>query len=250
MTTKDQIFSHIQESTPLPSLPHILIKLIDVCDNEEAPISTVGPIVAQDTAMSSKVLRLVNSAYFDLQRTFSDLDKAVVFLGASTIKDLAINASVQQVISGLKNSNGFNIGHFWYNSLLSATLGRRIAQAINHTNTEEVYLAGLLHNIGHLILFNTFPKEYTLVQEKRVNGPSECTEEERLIGVNHCEAGAWLIRKWKISPFIADAAYYHHHAPEYIKDGFPLVKITFLADRIAEGAMVFPTLRRAFAQPG
>ncbi len=77
MKSKEHIFSHVQGSLPLPSLPHILIKLIDTCDDEDAPISAVAPLIAKDTALSSKVLRLVNSAYFGLHRTFSNLEQAV-----------------------------------------------------------------------------------------------------------------------------------------------------------------------------
>ncbi len=233
MKSKEQIFSQIRESSPLPSLPHLLVKLIDVCDDENVPISAIAPIVSKDTSLSSRVLRLVNSAYFGLNRTYSNLDQAIIYLGAGTIKNLAITASVQQIFKGIRKKNGFKIGHFWYHSLLCATLGKRIALAVNHTNKEEAYLAGLLHNIGHLILLVNFPKEYALILNKLAIGEDECATEEQLIGITHCEAGSWLLKNWKISPFIADAALYHHHSTEHIQEGFPIVKIIFLANRIS-----------------
>ncbi len=234
MKSKEQIFSHIQRSLPLPSLPHILVKLIDACDDEDIPISTVAPLVAQDTSLSVRVLRLVNSTYFGLDRTFSNLGQAVVFLGAGTIKNLAVTASVEQVFKGLGNHKTFKIGEFWYQSLLCASLGKRIGFAVNYTNTEEAYLSGLLHNIGHLVLFVNFPKECTLIQEEQLKGDESCTEEELQIGITHCEAGARLLKEWKIGPFIADAALYHHATVEQIQESFPLVKITYLANRISE----------------
>lgn len=236
MKSKEHIFSHVQGSLPLPSLPHILIKLIDTCDDEDAPISAVAPLIAKDTALSSKVLRLVNSAYFGLHRTFSNLEQAVVYLGAATIKNLSITASVQQVFKGIKNRNGdsFQIGHFWYHSLLCATLGKRIAREINYTNIEEAYLAGLLHNIGHLVLFVMFPKEFTVLQEELADGADQCAAEDRHIGITHCEAGSMLLKEWNIGSFLADAALYHHDPVEHIQEGFPLVKITFLANWISE----------------
>ena len=234
MKSKEQIFSHIQRSLPLPSLPHILIKLIDVCDDEDIPISTVAPLVAQDTSLSVRVLRLVNSTYFGLDRTFSNLAQAVVFLGAGTIKNLAVTASVEQVFKGLGNHRTFKIGEFWYHSLLCATLGKRIGHAVNYTNTEEAYLSGLMHNIGQLVLFVNFPKECTLIQEEQVTGAESCAEEELQIGITHCEAGSRLLKEWKIGSFVADAALYHHASVEQIQESFPLVKITFLANRISE----------------
>ncbi len=236
MKGKEHILSHVQGSLPLPSLPHILIKLIDTCDDEDAPISAVAPLIAKDTALSSKVLRLVNSAYFGLHRTFSNLEQAVVYLGAATIKNLSITASVQQVFKGIKNRNGdsFQIGHFWYHSLLCATLGKRIAREINYTNIEEAYLAGLLHNIGHLVLFVMFPKEFTVLQEELADGVDQCAAEDRQIGITHCEAGSMLLKEWNIGSFLADAALYHHDPVGHIQEGFPLVKITFLANWISE----------------
>ncbi len=236
MKGKEHILSHVQGSLPLPSLPHILIKLIDTCDDEDAPISAVAPLIAKDTALSSKVLRLVNSAYFGLHRTFSNLEQAVVYLGAATIKNLSITASVQQVFKGIKNRNGdsFQIGHFWYHSLLCATLGKRIAREINYTNIEEAYLAGLLHNIGHLVLFVMFPKEFTVLQEELADGVDQCAAEDRQIGITHCEAGSMLLKEWNIGSLLADAALYHHDPVGHIQEGFPLVKITFLANWISE----------------
>ncbi|OEU58164.1 MAG: hypothetical protein BA862_05380 [Desulfobulbaceae bacterium S3730MH12] len=236
MKSKEHIFSHVQGSLPLPSLPHILIKLIDACDDEDIPISAVAPLIAKDTALSSKVLRLVNSAYFGLHRTFSNLEQAVVYLGAATVKNLSITASVQQVFKGIKNRNGdsFQIGSFWYHSLLCATLGKRIAREINYTNIEEAYLAGLLHNIGHLVLFVMFPKEFTVLQEELAAGVDQCAAEDRQIGITHCEAGSMLLKEWNIGSLLADAALYHHDPVEHIQEGFPLVKITFLANWISE----------------
>ena len=234
MNSKERIFSQIQNSTPLLSLPHVLVKLIDACDDENIPVSAIAPIVAQDSALSVKVLRLVNSSYFGLNRTFSDVTQAVVYLGASTIKNLAITASVQQIFSGLKNGNEFNINLFWYKSLLAASIGRRLALATNHGNPEEAYMAGLLHNIGQIILFDTFPKEYELLQEKEKNSSDDCSCEEQLMGITHCELGSWLLKQWKISPLITDAILYHHHSIDDIEEGFPLVKLTYLAGKFSE----------------
>jgi len=234
MKSKEHILSQIQNSIPLLSLPHVLIKLIAACDDENIPVSAIAPLVAQDSSISVKVLRLVNSSCFGLNRTFSDITQAVVYLGASTIKNLAITASVEQVFAGLKNGNGFNIGLFWYNSLLAASIARRLAVATNHSNPEEAYIAGLLHNIGHLILFSAFPTEYGLLQKKEKIGTDECGSEEQLIGITHCELGSWLLKNWKISPLITDATLYHHHSPDYIEEGFPLVKLTYLAGKLSE----------------
>lgn len=235
MQSKEQILKNTLGSLPLPSLPHLLIKLIAACDDEDAPINAIAPLVAMDASLASRVLRLVNSAYFGLNRTFSSLEQAVIYLGASTVKSLAVTASIQQVFKGLEGDSGsFEIGQFWYHSLLCATLGKRIAKAVNYTNIEEAYLSCLLHNIGQIVLFAGFPQEYILVQAAKANGGDECSEEEQQIGINHCEAGFTLLKEWNIGALFADAALYHHTSLEQIQEGFPLVKITFLANQISE----------------
>jgi len=235
MRSKEQILRHTLESLSLPSLPHLLIKLIAACDDADSPISEIAPLVAMDASLASRVLRLVNSAYFGFNRTFSSIEQAVIYLGASTVKSLAITASIQQVFKGLEgNYRSFQIGQFWYHSLLCATLGKRIAKAVNYTNIEEAYLACLLHNIGQIVLFASFPEEYILVREAKTNGGGECAEEEQQIGITHCEAGFALLKDWNIGALFADAALYHHESEEHIQEGFPLVKITFLANQISE----------------
>ena len=234
MKNKEQILSEIQDSSLLLSLPHVLVKLIAACDDENIPVSAIAPLVAQDSAISVKVLRLVNSSYFGLNRTFSDITQAVVYLGASTIKNLAITASVQQVFAGIKRGDVFDIDSFWYNALLTASTARRLAVATHYGNPEEAYIAGLLHNIGHLIVFNAFPTEYEVLQKMEKNGADQCDCEEQLLGITHCELGSWLLKTWEISPLVTDATLYHHHCSDYIEDGFPLVKLTYLAAHLSE----------------
>lgn len=234
MKNKEQILSEIQDSALLLSLPHVLVKLIAACDDENIPVSAIAPLVAQDSAISVKVLRLVNSSYFGLNRTFSDITQAVVYLGASTIKNLAITASVQQVFAGIKRGDVFDIDSFWYNALLTASTARRLAVATHYGNPEEAYIAGLLHNIGHLIVFNAFPTEYEVLQKMEKNGADQCDCEEQLLGITHCELGSWLLKTWEISPLVTDATFYHHHCSDYIEEGFPLVKLTYLAAHLSE----------------
>ena len=160
MSSKDTIYSHIEQSGNLPTLPAILLKLLAACDKDDTPMSDIAAIINKDPVLSCKVLQLVNSAYYGFRYSFKGLDQAVVYLGANTLKNIAITMSVHQVFDRkrFKNIGFFNINVFWYQSLMCATLARRIAQKIGFTGIDEAYLSGLLHNIGRLILISTFPK--------------------------------------------------------------------------------------------
>ena len=165
MISKDNAFSLIQKSGNLPTLPAILLKLLAACDNDDTSLSEIADIINKDPVLSFKVLQLVNSAYYGFRYTFQGIEQAVVYLGANTIKNIAVTMSVHQVFEQkrFKSVRQFNQSAFWYQSLMCATLAKRIAQKIGFSNIDEAYLSGLLHDIGRLILIATFPKEYASI---------------------------------------------------------------------------------------
>lgn len=234
MDNKEKIYARLQRSKNLPSLPQVLLKLIETCDKEDIHLSELSQIIIKDASISSRVLSLVNSAYFGLNTTFSNIDQAVVYLGAETIKNISVTASVQQVFSKLRRSEHLSMSRFWWNSISSAIYAKRIARQVAYVNIEEAYLAGLLHDLGELLLWMNFPKECSVVQNLADNKAAQCRTEDEQIGLNHCEAGAWLVRQWKLNSFVADTILYHHASLEQVKCAFPLVKIVYLSEKCCQ----------------
>ncbi|BCL60580.1 hypothetical protein DGMP_12730 [Desulfomarina profundi] len=227
---KKCVYQTLRKSDTLPSLPQVLLQVIETCEKEDVHLSELSALIRKDPAISSRLLKLVNSAAFGVKNRFVSLDQAVVYLGVETIKNITVTASVYQVFGSLKNSECFSLPVFWWHSLTTAVYARRIAEKTNYANLEEAYLAGLLNNLGELLLWMNFPGEYTAVwQEQPSSSQQLCALEEERIGINHCEAGAWLIRHWKLGSFLADAILYHHTALEQVQGGFPLVRIIRLA---------------------
>ena len=208
----------------------MLLKLMDVCNDEDTPLQELSQITAQDPSLTSKVLRLANSAYAGLMEPVTSLEKAVVYLGAATLKNLAISASVLHAFSGTRSDAVFNLQHFWWHSFLCATLARRIAKETGTADPEEAFLGGLLHDIGKLIFWRYFPKEYTEILSEAGSDPIRLTAREAAIGATHAEVGAWLIRRWRLDPFMADAVAYHHESAGDIENAFPIVKIVYVAN--------------------
>jgi HD-like signal output (HDOD) protein len=165
MISKDNAYSLIQKSGNLPTLPAILLKLLAACDNDDSPLSEIAAIISKDPVLSFRVLQLVNSAYYGFHYSFKGIEQAVVYLGANTIKNIAVTRSVYQVFEQKRfiKVRRFNISVFWYQSLMCATPARRIAQKAGFGNIDEAYLSGLLHDIGRLVLISTFPKEHELI---------------------------------------------------------------------------------------
>ena len=236
MTDKNTVYATIKKSGNLPTLPEILLKLLDACDNDTAPLSDIAAIIGKDPALAAKVLQLVNSAYHGLSRTYTSIEQAVVYLGATSIKNIAVASAVHQVFERkrLRAVKLFNINDFWWHSLLCATLARRIAQKTGFKSLDEAYLSGLLHNIGRLVLIATYPREHESILLSTEDIRNQLWAEQQLIGITHCEAGAWLVKNWQLNSLMADAIRYHHSPLEKIQEAFPLVKIIYLANLLSE----------------
>lgn len=235
MKNKEKLFDIIQSARNLPALPQVLIKLLEACDNENTPPGKLTQIISTDPSISTKVLRLANSSYTGLAKKFNSLNQAVVYLGSDTIRNIAITASVQQVFCKTKTNQMFNLKHFWWHSIMCAALAKKIAKKISYKFEEEAFLSGLMHDIGQLLLLTNKTDLYVSILENSNNNVNTTILEKETIGMSHCEAGAWLIRQWKLKSFMADAVLYHHEKPERIKDAFPLVKIIYVANALCHG---------------
>lgn len=237
MVSKEQVYSQIEASGKLPTLPEVLLKLLSVCNDPESSISDIAAIIEQDPSLSLRVLQLVNSAYYGLRHNFSGIEQAVVYLGANTIKNLVITSSVHQVFANKQNGGAsFATGAFWYHSLLTATIAKRISLESGLGNTDEAYLAGLLHDIGKPFLVSAFSDTYTDSGQGVVSDVARLATESEQTGINHCEAGSWLVRQWNLGSLVADAVEYHHETLERVSEAFPLVKIVYLANVLAKSA--------------
>ncbi len=258
---KDNVFLQIEKSGNLPTLPEILLKLLAACDDEESSIGDIADIISKDPVLSLRVLQLVNSAYYGLSHSFSNVEQAVVYLGVKTIKSIAVTTSVHQVFEQktASSSNQIQTGTFWYHSLKCATLAKRISEETGLGNGDEAYLAALLHDIGKLLLASTFPEIYSLDESSSIIGPEELYQETERMGTNHCETGAWLVRQWNLGSLVVDAIQYHHEALEQVAEAFPLVKIVYMANVLAKcdmdgsyadqaGEMLFGLDREGFAE--
>ncbi|WP_028318311.1 HDOD domain-containing protein [Desulfobulbus elongatus] len=238
MTTSDAVFNTLKISGNLPSMPQILVQLIDKCHEPEIDLQAIVRIVDKDAAISAKLLQLVNSAFIGARRPFTNLEQAVVYLGSDTIRNLAISLSVQQVFRRVENNSLLSVDRFWHHSFLTALLARNIAVATGYPDPAEAYLTGLLHDIGKLLLWMAFPGKYAPLLLKGVrchNGRLAFLEEEKL-HVNHCSAGAWLCEQWHLPTLLADAIRYHHHPLEEVEQALPLTRIACLADLLSHSS--------------
>jgi nitrogen-specific signal transduction histidine kinase/HD-like signal output (HDOD) protein len=236
MISKESVYTRIRKTGNLPTLSGILLKLLEACDNDAAPLAEIASLVSKDPALSFRVLQLVNSSFSGHRSNFTGIEQAVASLGVNSIKNIAVTTSIHQVFEQkrFKAVKQFNINTFWWHSLMCATLARRIAKKIRFSNINEAYLSGLLHDIGRMVLISTFPKEHDAFLLETEDAQNELWAEEQLIGVTHCEAGYWLVQNWNLNSMMADAIRYHHVPLDQVREAFPLIKIVYVANLLRE----------------
>ena len=231
--TRGSSLDRLELSGSLPSLPHILLKLIEVCGGDDSDIQEIAKIAENDPSLCARILRMVNSSCYSLPQKVKSLRQAMTFLGTETVRNIAVSASVSQVFDGLKKDSTFNMKLFWWHSLMCAVLANKLAKKISYSMPDETFLCGLLHDVGKLVLLKNFPSQY----HEMVKGISSYGElvvdEQKQFGFTHCEAGFNLVNHWNLQSFIGDTILYHHEPVGRIVNSLPLVKIIYVANALA-----------------
>jgi HD-like signal output (HDOD) protein/signal transduction histidine kinase len=212
----------------LPAMPQILVKLLGHLQADDLGMPELATLIANDAGMTGKMLATASSSAYHRSGRGANLEQALVALGTDMIKTLVISDSVFQTFNSFPHSGSTDLRAFWKRSLGAAVIARDIACRMDYPHLEEAYLAGLLHNVGRLALLATAPKEYAFNFTAR-DDEDLCAVEQRTLQITHTEAGAWLIERWQLDSFLADAVLYHHEPSERLESAHPLIRILRLA---------------------
>ena len=232
---REVVIKSLEESevNKLPSLPHILIKLLRACRDEDVCFDTVSDIISRDAALSAKIVSVANSPVYGRARHLKSLKHTLMFLGLDTIKSVAITASVQQFFSRYSNEKSQFLKEFWKHSLACALIARALAKLTSYKYIEEAYLAGLLHDIGKLVFETHAESGYKRIPHGVYPADRVLEEEREHFNMTHDELGALLLEKWEMPVVVADAVRYHHAEVDDIQEAHHLVKIINLANILA-----------------
>ncbi len=217
----------------LPALPQILVKLMALFQTDEAGMAELARLIANDAALSTKVLTAVNSAAYYQGRRKVGLIHALTMLGADMVKALVLSESVFQTFNSFSHAGSVDLRNFWKHSLTVAVMAREIAKKVAYAQVEEAYLAGLLHDGGRLALLAAAPSQYSAYFEAE-DSQQLCDAEQQLLQISHAEAGAWLVERWQLDTFLADAILYHHESAERLTGTHALIRIVRLAQQLGE----------------
>jgi len=212
------IRKRILELDSLPSPPALAAELIELTSHEDVRIAQIAALVERDPALTSKLLQHCNSAAYGLRHKVSSIERATVLLGIRQVKCLALGFVIL-TRSDMMRPKGFDFPHFWTRASVTAVSARLLANQVLRTMVGEAFVAGLLQDIGVLLLAHVAPKEYGAVAGTIAHCGRRLHEaEESVLGINHLEAGAAMLRAWGLPDVICDAVAYHHYPQLYQGD--------------------------------
>jgi len=217
------IRSRVERINNLPTIPMVLKRLISIVENPSVSLGEISEFISSDPALTTKVLRMVNSPVYGFPGRISSVSQAVVLLGTNVVKGLLFGVSVfdlmQQSMIGL-----------WEHSLGVAILSRLIAKRKGLKEPEEVSVAGLLHDIGKVIFILQLPQEYQKAMDQaEARGITMADAEKDLLDVTHAHVGAWVAQSWRFPANLVDVISYHHR-PRLAKNAPEETAIVHLAD--------------------
>ncbi len=195
------------------SLPDVYLRLRELMESEHASIDDVAEILALDPALAARTLRMANSAFYGFRSEVDTISRAASILGMQKIHDLTLAASVSTAFENVTNEL-LDINTFWYRSVHCGFLCQAIAQGSGMRNTESLFVRGLLHDIGHLVLFSHYPAECRRALAKSDEGlDARLYAEQELIGVDAMQFAAELARVWQLPKSFVDS-FTHLMRPE------------------------------------
>jgi HD-like signal output (HDOD) protein len=210
---KADILKKLDMVENLPTLPVIVQQVQKLIENPNSNMSQIAMIITRDQSIAARIVRLVNSAFYGLGNKISSIQQAIMLLGLNTVKNLVIGVSVVKTFEGARSATFFDREKFWLHSFACATGARLIAKKLDRDEPEDFFMAGLLHDIGILVLDQFFHDEFITVVQQTVRTKMELTEVEKaVLGVTHCEIGEFMAVKWRIPEYLA-LAIRHHHQP-------------------------------------
>lgn len=212
----EQLLTRIRECPSLPSLPTIAIQILDLTQREGVDIAEIARIISKDPALSSKILRTVNSSFYGRSQSIGTISHALVILGLQSVKTLVLGFSLVTTLSKNK-SKGFKHLTYWRHSIYAATAARIIASRLKIVQQEECFLAALMQDIGMLVLDQVLGEQYGTINEKVTTHSALCAAEQEAIGITHPEVAGILAEQWKLPPLLCIPITYHHE-PQKVED--------------------------------
>jgi HD-like signal output (HDOD) protein len=200
-----------QLASAVPSLPGVVSELKKALENPDVPFNTLEKIVDKDTSFATRLLKIANSSYYGLTSKVGTISQALTVLGLSELKTLLVSTSLAQVFKGLSNEN-VNMESFWKHSVACAVCSRSIAIRHREQNVEEYFLAGLIHDLGRLVMLQHLAQKTEQASNMAIEKRIPITQaEEETFSFNHADLSGRILKEWKLPGNLIEMVRLHHN---------------------------------------
>lgn len=224
----------LAENVTIPTLPSVVQRVNALLEDPDAGLRDVGREIAQDAPISTKLLRLANSAVYSTRERVLSAEQAATVLGMRVVRNLVMQSAVIEKFDHLRSVRGFDFDGLWRHAVVSALLARQLrkrAKVQLSWDPEEAYTCALLHDIGKIVLLDGAPEPYAgLIQDAAASGRPLYSLEREVIGVDHAEVGARVLENWGLDDSLITVVR-NHHAPKTTLLRFPALCLVVLADQ-------------------
>jgi HD-like signal output (HDOD) protein len=233
-TEDPQLKSMIMAIRDLPAMPHVASKVLELSSDPDTSATRLQQVISDDQAMTARILKIANSAMYACSRRIKTLSEAIVMLGFNSIRSLVVTSAARNLYGGNSARMGLKERLLWEHSIGSAFACRLLVAQRHPALTEEAFLAGLMHDIGKLVLNLQLPEEFEEIVQIVYNENREFHEvETEILGFDHARVGALLVNKWKLSPLLEEVIGMHHQSACMTTDR-PLLLYLDLANRMCQ----------------
>ncbi len=209
-TANSQVNQMVADVSGLVSPPLICLKILDLVESPESSAEEIGDVIVNDPNLTSRLLKLVNSAYYNFPSRIDTVSRAVAIVGTHELYSLVLAISAVNSFNKISSSL-VNMDTFWRHSLFTGLLSRILAKKFNVLHPERFFIAGLLHDLGCLVLYKSAPdtaRELLLIADG--NEEIFYQAEVEQLGFSHADIGSVIMREWRMTETLQDAIRCHH----------------------------------------
>jgi len=232
------IANQLARCPSLPSLSSVNKALQGLLITEQRYTAHIAEIIRRDPSLTSRLLRLVNSVYYGLSTPVNSIEEAVFYLGVRQIRQLAMVTPIIEDFQRLTKQCDFPWRDFWRHCIGTALLTREVTTAVQFASDESDYVAGLVHDVGKIVMAWTFPEHFTEIHRQAAQGATDLVElEGEVLGMDHAELGARYLELHRLPDLMIKSARFHHR-PQLADDFQPTIAAVQIADLLVRSEKI------------
>lgn len=215
LNQKLELLKQIASNPNIPSPPNVVLKVLEKASASDCTIGDLGQIIQMDPGLCGKMLRVVNSAIFGLSRPVSSIQRALAVVGIKSARLLVLSITLPEMQQARK-TDARAMQRYWRSSVVGAIVARELAQRLQSRDADDEMAAGLLRDLGELVLMQIFPQQAKEIEKESEEAlvQTQCELEQREYGLDHAEVSAFILDQWRLPRDMTEAIRHHHHPEE------------------------------------